>query len=469
MQAMNSDDPRLRQTRLPPQSNEAEQSLLGGLMLDDRRFEEVNDEISTNDFYSNNHQIIYRAIMSLIDHSEPVDVVTVSEHLQTNDDLERIGGLSYLGNLANNTPSTANIVTYAKIIRERSVLRQLIAAANDISGAAFSPDGRSPREIVDIAERLVFNISETDDRRREGFEPMDEIIRRSVDIIEALHKSGSHITGLATGYADLDEKTAGLQKGDLIVVAGRPSMGKTSLCMNIAEYAAIEEKKAVAIFSMEMPSESLAMRLMSSLGRVNSNKIRSGQLTDEDWPRIMSAVSLLDGAKIFVDDSAGLTPMEIRSRARRLARENVEEGGLGLIVIDYLQLMQSSGGGSNENRATEISSMTRSLKMLAKELNVPLIILSQLNRSLEQRPDKRPVMSDLRESGAIEQDADVILFIYRDEVYNEDTEAKGIAEIIIGKQRNGPIGKVRLTFRGEFTRFENFSSSDYEQLSHSPK
>ncbi len=448
--------------RVPPQSMEAEQSLLGGLLLDSRRFDEVADELTGSDFYSQNHRLIYAAIRRLLDESQPVDVITVTQQLETNEELEKVGGLTYVGSLANNTPSTANIVTYARIIRERSVLRQLISASNDISQSAFNPEGKTPREVLDKAEQLVFHISESDGRKRAGFEPIDELVTRSIDMIEKLNEDGNPITGLATGFSDLDEKTSGLQKGDLVVVAGRPSMGKTSFCMNIAEFAAIDQKKPVAVFSMEMPGESLAMRLLSSLGQVNSNKLRSGQLREDDWPRIMSAVSLLDGAKIFVDDSAGLTPMEIRSRSRRLAREH---DGLGLIVIDYLQLM-SGGEGSSENRATEISAMTRSLKMLAKELDVPLIILSQLNRSLEQRPDKRPVMSDLRESGAIEQDADVILFIYRDEVYNDETEAKGIAEIIIAKQRNGPIGKIRLTFRGEFTRFESFASPDFDQLNH---
>ncbi|MFT5259715.1 MAG: replicative DNA helicase [Saprospiraceae bacterium] len=450
----------LRQSpRLPPQSTEAEQSLLGGLMLESRHFDEVSNEIDSDDFYNQNHTRIYVTIQRLLEQSQPVDVVTVSEELERNDELERIGGLAYLGTLANNTPSTANIVTYSKIIRERSILRKLINASTDIADSAYNLEGRKPREVLDRAEQAIFNISETDGRKRDGFQTITNLVAKSVDRIEALNESGSSITGISTGYAKLDDKTSGLQRGDLIVVAGRPSMGKTSFCMNLAEYAAIEQGMKVAVFSMEMPGESLATRLISSLGRVNSSKLRSGQLSDEDWPRISNAIRLLNEAKIHVDDSAGLTPIEIRSRARRLAREL---GGLDMIVIDYLQLMQSSE--SNENRATEISQMTRSLKMLAKELDLPLIILSQLNRSLEQRPDKRPVMSDLRESGAIEQDADVIFFIYRDEVYDDESNDKGIAEIIIGKQRNGPIGKVKLAFIGEFTRFENLAPADFESF-----
>lgn len=450
----------LRQApRLPPQSTEAEQSLLGGLLLESRHFDEVSNEIEHDDFYNKNHTRIYEAVQDLLEQSQPVDVVTVAEELERNDALERIGGLAYLGSLANNTPSTANIITYAKIIRERSILRKLINASTDIANSAYNLEGRKPQEVLDRAEQAIFNISETDGRKNDGFEAITQLVAQSVDRIEALNESGNPITGISTGYSKLDEKTSGLQKGDLIVIAGRPSMGKTSFCMNLAEYAAIEEGMRVAVFSMEMPGEQLATRLISSIGRVNATRLRSGQLKDEDWPRISNAIRLLNNAKIHVDDSAGLTPIEVRSRARRLAREL---GGLDMIVIDYLQLMQSSD--SSENRATEISAMTRSLKMLAKELDLPLIILSQLNRSLEQRPDKRPVMSDLRESGAIEQDADVIFFIYRDEVYDEESNDKGIAEIIIGKQRNGPIGKVKLAFIGEFTRFENLAAPQFDDF-----
>ncbi len=452
----------LRQApRVPPQSIEAEQSLLGGLLLDSRRYDEVSNEIELGDFYNKNHSRIYAAIQSCLEANQPVDVVTVSEVLERHDELEQVGGLAYVGSLANNTPGTANIMSYGRIIRERAILRRLIDASNDISHAAYNPEGRKPREVLDLAEQVVFNISETDGDKRDGFESMNTLVMRSVDRIEELDKSGSSITGISTGFAKLDEKTSGLQKGDLVVVAGRPSMGKTSFCMNLAEYAAIEQDMTVGVFSLEMPGEQLSMRLISSLGRVNSTRLRTGQLKDDDWPRISSAVSLLSKAKIHVNDSAGLSPIELRSQARRLAREN---DGLDMIVIDYLQLMQA--GESSDNRATEISNITRSLKMLAKELELPVIVLSQLNRSLESRPDKRPVMSDLRESGAIEQDADVIFFIYRDEVYDDESPDKGTAEIIIGKQRNGPIGKVKLAFVGEFTRFENLAPAEFDSFNH---
>ncbi len=442
--------------KLPPQALEAEQSLLGGLLLDNRRWDEVNDEVGMTDFYSQNHRLIFGAIRNLQGSSDPADVITVSEWLENNGSLDDAGGLSYIGTLANSTPSTANILTYAKIVRERSILRSLIAAANEISDSAYTPEGKTPREVLDNAEKLVFDISERDGRNQKGFTTIQDLLTRSINRIEELFESNETVTGIATGFTDLDEMTSGLQRGDLVVLAGRPSMGKTSFAMNIAEYVALEKGLPVAIFSMEMPGEQLAMRMLSSIGRINSNKVRTGKLGDDDWPRLNSAVGLLDKAPLFIDDSAGLNPLDLRSRARRLLREHED---FGLIVIDYLQLMQSSG--KEENRATEISNMTRALKMLAKELNVPVMILSQLNRSLEQRPNKRPIMSDLRESGAIEQDADVIFFVYRDEVYNEDTDQKGISEIIIGKQRNGPVGTVRLTFRGEYTRFENFASESF--------
>ena len=452
----------LRQSpRVPPQSIEAEQSLLGGLLLDSRRYDEVSAEIDASDFYNKNHSRIYAAIQSCLEANQPVDVVTVSEVLERHDELEQIGGLAYIGSLANNTPGSANIMSYGRIIRERAILRKLIDASNDISTTAYNPEGRKPREVLDHAEQLIFGISESDGDKRDGFTAMDTLVAKSLDRIEELGASGSSITGISTGFSKLDEKTSGLQKGDLVVVAGRPSMGKTSFCMNLAEYAAIEQGLTVAVFSMEMPGEQLSTRLISSLGRVNSTRLRTGQLTDDDWPRITNAVSLLSKAKIHVNDAAGLSPIDLRSQARRLARE---QDGLDMIVIDYLQLMQSSE--SNENRATEIANITRSLKMLAKELEVPVIILSQLNRSLEQRPDKRPVMSDLRESGAIEQDADVIFFIYRDEVYDDESPDKGTAEIIIGKQRNGPIGKVKLAFVGEFTRFESLAPAEFDNFGH---
>ncbi len=440
--------------KLPPQALEAEQSLLGGLLLDNLKWDEVIQEVGDQDFYSQNHRLIFQAISGLHTAGDPADAITTSQWLASQNKLEAVGGLTYIGTLANNTPSTANILTYARIVRDQSILRSLISVANDISDLAYNPEGRIPREVLDQAENLVFDISERDGARQRGFTPIQDLLANSINRIELLSESPDMVTGIPTGFSDVDSQTSGLQQGDLIIIAGRPSMGKTSFAMNIAEYVAVDKHLPVAIFSMEMPGEQLAMRMLSSLGRINSNKVRTGRLTDEDWPRLYSALGLLDKAPIFIDDSAGLNTLDLQSRARRLMRENQK---LGLIIIDYLQLMNASD--SNENRATEISGITRALKILAKELRVPVVALSQLNRSLEQRPNKRPVMSDLRDSGAIEQDADVIFFIYRDEVYNEDTSQKGVAELIIGKQRNGPIGTTRLTFRGEFTRFENFASS----------
>ncbi len=442
--------------KVPPQAMEAEQSVLGGLLLDNRRWDEVADVVSDEDFYSQTHREIFRAILALCEDNHPADVVTASEWLEKNGRLDTVGGLAYLGSLAKNTPSTANLVAYARIVRERSILRRLIGAATDIVESAYSPEGRSPSEILDHAEQVIFEIAQRDSRRRSGFMPLKGLLTQAIDRIEELFDSESPLTGVPTGFTDLDDITSGLQPSDLIIIAGRPSMGKTSLAMNIAENAAVGCKLPVAVFSMEMPGQQLAMRMLASLGRINAHRIRTGKLSDDDWPRLTSAVGLLNDAPIYVDDTPALTPLELRSRARRLHREH----GLGLLIVDYLQLMQATD--STENRATEISNITRSLKIMAKELNVPLIAMSQLNRSLESRPNKRPVMSDLRESGAIEQDADVILFIYRDEVYNEDSADKGTAEIIVGKQRNGPTGTVRLTFLGEYTRFENYASSAFE-------
>ncbi len=443
--------------KLPPQSIEAEYAVLGGLMLDNTRFDQIADKISAVDFYRKEHRLIFTAISALCSENNPADVVTVSEWLEKNAELDSAGGLSYLGSLANNTPSAANLPAYANIVHERAILRNLIRVAGDVGNSAYRPEGRSAAEILDQAEKSILDISEEGVRRRGGFSPIKDLLTRAVDRIDTLFRSDSPITGVSTGFSDLDAMTSGLQPGDLIIVAGRPSMGKTSLAMNMAENAAVGQKLPVAIFSMEMPGEQLAMRMMASLGRINAHKVRTGKLEDDDWPRLTGAIGQMAEAPMFIDDSAGLTPLELRSRARRLKREH----GLGLIIVDYLQLMQSTDVG--ENRATEISSITRALKNLAKELNVPVVAMSQLNRSLESRPNKRPVMSDLRESGAIEQDADVIFFIYRDEVYNEDSPDKGIAEIIIGKQRNGPVGTKRLTFLGEYTRFENYISTGYDE------
>ena len=440
--------------KVPPQSIEAEQSVLGGLLLDNASFDRIADALTADDFYRREHRLIYSAISTLCQESSPADVVTVTEYLEKRGELDNAGGLAYLGTLANNTPSAANIVAYAAIVRERSILRRLIQVSGDISAVAYSPEGRSAQEVLDKAEERILEISEIG-HRRGAFQPLNALLSKAVDRIDELFRSESPLTGVPTGFTDLDNMTSGLQGGDLVIIAGRPSMGKTSLAMNIAENAAVGHKIPVAIFSLEMPGSQLAMRMMASLGRINAHRVRTGKLDDDDWPRLTSAVSLLNDAPIFIDDSAGLTPMELRARARRLKREH----GLGMIIVDYLQLMQSTE--TEENRATEISNITRSLKGLAKELEVPLIAMSQLNRSVESRTDKRPVMSDLRESGAIEQDADVILFIYRDEVYNKDSQDKGTADVIIGKQRNGPIGEVRLTFLGEYTRFENYTSAAY--------
>jgi replicative DNA helicase len=441
--------------RMAPQSVEAEQSVLGGLMLDNQAWDKVGDLVVEEDFYRRDHRLIFRAIAALYAHSQPCDVVTLSEWLDKQALLDEAGGLAYLGALAKNTPSAANIKAYAEIVRDRSVLRQLITVGNDISGSAYQTEGRSTEELLDVAESSVFKIAEQGARGKKGFTAIKDLLVKAVDRIDELFQQDNPITGVPTGWDDFDEKTSGLQKGDLVIVAGRPSMGKTSFAMNIAEHAAIKGGVPTAVFSMEMPGEQLAMRMLSSLGRIDQHKIRTGKLEDEDWPRLTSAVGILAEAPLFIDDTAALSPNDLRARSRRLAREH----GLGLIVIDYLQLMQVHG--TSENRTNEISEISRSLKALAKELEVPVIALSQLNRSLEQRPNKRPVMSDLRESGAIEQDADVIAFIYRDEVYNEDSPDKGTAEIIIGKQRNGPIGTTRLTFLGQFTRFENFIHDVY--------
>ena len=439
--------------KLPPFSIEAEQAVLGGLMLDNNAWDKIGDVITEADFYRRDHRLIFRAISKLAGEGEPCDAITLSEWLEKNQELDNVGGLSYLGTLANNTPTAANIKAYADIVRERSVLRQLIQVANEISGSAYNPEGQTSADLLERAEQLVFEIADAGARGRSGFVGIKTLLTKAVNTIDHLFQLDSHITGVPTGFSDFDEQPAGLQKSDLVIVAGRPSMGKTTFAMNIVENAAIKHKVPVAVFSMEMPGESLAMRMMSSLGHIDQHKIRTGKLGDEDWPRLTSAVGILSEAPIFIDDTPALTPGELRARARRIAREH----GLGLIVIDYLQLMQGPAT-SRENRATEISEISRNLKALAKELGVPVIALSQLNRSLEQRPNKRPVMSDLRESGAIEQDADVIVFIYRDEVYNEDSPDKGIAEIIVGKQRNGPIGTTRLTFLGQYTRFENYIS-----------
>jgi replicative DNA helicase len=440
--------------RTPPHSLEAEQAVLGGLMLDNTSWERVADRVTEEDFYRQDHKLIFRAMAELADADKPFDAVTLAEWLQARNRLEQAGGLAYLATLARDTPTAANVRSYADIVRERSVLRQLIRVGGELADSAYRPDGRSVVELVDNAERSVFEIAERGDRMGKTYTRISELMSKAVDRLDTLLHADSNVTGIATGLSKFDEMTAGLQPGDLVIVAGRPSMGKTSFAMNIAEYAAISGGTPAAIFSMEMSGEQLAMRMISSLGRIDQMKVRTGKLDDTDWKRVSSAIAIMSKAPMFIDDTGALTPTELRARARRLKRDH----NLGLIVVDYLQLMQVPG--TRENRATEISEICRSLKSLAKELRIPVIALSQLNRSLEQRPDKRPIMSDLRESGSIEQDADVIVFIYRDEVYDKDSPDKGTAEIIIGKQRNGPIGMVRSTFLGAYTRFENYTSED---------
>ena len=443
-------DPETRALKIPPHSIEAEQSVLGGLFLDKDALIKVVDLLRGDDFYRQDHRIIYKAVLDLDADGKPFDLVTVGEWLESHQQLDEAGGFSYLAALAENTPSASNIGAYANIVRKRSVLRQLISATVNINETVFNPRGLSSEQVLDLAEQAVFEIAEQENRGRRAYQSIKDLLVSALDRVDELYRSKTPITGIATGFDDFDELTAGLQRSDLIIVAGRPSMGKTAFAINIAEHAAIKEELSVAVFSMEMPGEQLAMRMMSSLGRVDQHKVRTGKLQDEDWPRLTSAVTLLKDKSLYIDDTPALTPAELRARCRRIAREDK----LDMIIIDYLQLMQIPD--TSENRATEISEISRSLKAMAKELKVPVVALSQLNRSLEQRPDKRPVMSDLRESGAIEQDADVIVFIYRDEVYNEDTTDKGMAEIIIRKQRNGPIGTVKLAFLGQYTRFEDY-------------
>ncbi len=441
--------------RIPPHSVEAEQAVLGGLLLDNSTWDSIADRLTAEDFYRRDHQQIFSAVAELSARSEPADAVTLAEYLASKGQAEETGGLAYLAGLARDTPTAANIRAYADIVRERALLRHLIRVSGEIAASAYESDGRPAKELVDDAERRVFQIAEAGRRTGSGFVPLRDVLGDTIDRLDMLHENQGQLTGVATGYTDLDRMTAGLQPGDLVIIAGRPSMGKTTIALNIAENAAISGNVPVAIFSMEMSREQLSMRMISSLGRVDQSHLRTGNFGDEDWARINGAIAQMKIAPVYIDDSGALTPTEVRARARRLSRER----GLGLIVIDYLQLMQVPG--TKENRATEISEISRSLKALAKELKVPVIALSQLNRSVEQRTDKKPVMSDLRESGAIEQDADVIMMIYREEVYEPDTARKGIADIIIAKQRNGPTGEVHLTFLGKYTRFENLATVDY--------
>ncbi len=455
-----SKDAQLDAVRTPPHSVEAEQSVLGGLLLDNSAWDRIADVVTEADFYRADHRSIFQHIAMLVDQNKPADALTVAEILERNGKLAEVGGQAYIGSLALNTPSAANIRRYAEIVRERSIMRNLAAVGTEIADSAYTPSGKDALLLIDEAEARVFQIAERGAKTKQGFQKIDPYLTETVERIDMLYsrENKGDVIGLSTGYVDLDRYTSGLQQGELIVIAGRPSMGKTALAMNMVESAALDSKKAVAVFSMEMSGPQLAMRMIGSVGRVDQHQLRTGTFKEEDWPRLVDAVGKLNDSQIHIDDTAGLTVLEVRSRARRLHRQC---GGLALIVIDYLQLMSGTSGGREENRATEIAEISRSLKGLAKELKVPVIALSQLNRSVDSRQDKRPMMSDLRESGAIEQDADVILFIYRDEVYNPDNVArKGIAEIIIAKQRNGPVGKVDLTFLGRHTRFENYTGGD---------
>jgi replicative DNA helicase len=454
-------DPQLLALKVPPHSAEAEQSLLGGLLLDNHAFDKIADLVTADDFYRDDHRRIFRHLSKLIEHGKPADVVTIAESIESSEDKDRTGGPAYLGSLAQNTPSALNIRRYAELVRERSVQRRLITVATEIAESALAPSGKEVGQLLDEAESRILEVGERGQRGTQGFESIQPVLARVFERIDHLYRqeNKSDVTGLPTGFADLDEKTAGLQPGDLVIVAGRPSMGKTAFALNMAEHVAVNNGVPVAIFSMEMGATQLAMRLLGSIARVDQHKMRTGRLNDEEWSRLSTAMGKLHDAPIFIDETAALNSLELRTRARRINRQC---GKLGLVMVDYLQLMSSANQSQNENRATEISEISRSLKALAKELGAPVVALSQLNRALETRNDKRPMMSDLRESGAIEQDADVILFIYRDEVYYpEKPESKGTAEVIIGKQRNGPIGKIDLTFLGEHTRFEDRARDAY--------
>ncbi len=449
-------DTQVQALKIPPHSIEAEQSVIGGLLMDNRAWDLVADHLTETDFYRQEHRTLFLAITELVTRQAPFDLLTVTEVLKTHNTLESIGGEAYLYELAGRVPSVANIMAYADIVRERAVMRRLIEAAHDIADAAFNPEQRSSAELLDEAEGKVFAIAETGFHRSEPMKS-SQIMAKAFERLSELQHSTNHITGVSTGFSKLDDMTSGWQAGDLIIIAARPSMGKTAFAMNLAEEVVMKQKKPALVFSMEMSAEQLALRLISSLGRVDQHKVRTARLSPQEWNRVGSTVSLFSQAPLYLDDTPGLSPGEVRARARRLMRQC--GGELGVIIIDYLQLMQVPG--FNENRTQEVSQISRSLKSLARELKVPVIALSQLNRSLEQRADRRPVMSDLRESGSIEQDADVIAFIYRDEVYNENSTEKGKAEIIISKQRNGPIGKVHLSFLGQFTRFEDIEDSYY--------
>jgi len=449
-------DSQIAKLRIPPHSIEGESSVLGGLLLDNDAWDRVGDVLVEADFYRYEHKLIYGAIGSLVNAGKPADVITVYEHLQSQGKAEEIGGLAYLNSLAQYVPSASNIRRYAEIVRDRSILRKLVSASDEIATNAFNPQGRAVSQIVDESEQKIFNIGEQGKRNKEGFQAMDSLVVKLLDRVQEMADNPNDVTGVRTGFYDFDKQTAGLQAGDLIVLAARPSMGKTALAINIAENVAINEGLPVAVFSMEMGAAQLAVRIVGSIGRIDQGHLRTGRLTDEEWPRLTEAIEKLRNISLHIDESPGLNSSEVRANARRLSRQY---GQLGLIVVDYLQLMSGNSSDSGDNRATELGEISRGLKMLARELKCPVIALSQLNRSVEQRPDKRPMMSDLRESGAIEQDADIIMFIYRDEYYTKEAcKEPGVAEVIIAKQRNGPTGTVKLAFQRQFTKFENLAS-----------
>ena len=453
-----SKDKNVEKLKVPPHSIEAEQAVLGSMLIDRESWDKVAELVTDADFYNHSHQVIFKVILKLLGESQPVDLITVSEALEHRNELEDAGGFAYLAELAKNTPSSANVTSYAKIVSERAITRELIGVAHEIAEVGYNPEGRDSADILDMAESKVFEIAEKRTGENEGPRDVDSVLDKTIKRLESLIETSKEVTGVTTGFSDLDKKTSGLQPSDLIIVAARPSMGKTAFAMNLCENAMMAETKPVLVFSLEMPSEQIMMRMLASLSRVDQTRIRTAQLDDQEWARVSNTMAMLkDKDNLFIDDSSGLTPMDVRSRARKLARER---GGISLIMVDYLQLMRVPS--LSDNRTLEIAEISRSLKALAKELEVPVVALSQLNRSLEQRADKRPVNSDLRESGSIEQDADLIMFIYRDEVYHENSEYKGIAEIIIGKQRNGPIGTSRLTFQGQFSRFDNYAGPAFD-------
>ena len=457
---VSSSDKQVAQLRIPPHSQEAESSVLGGLLLDNNSWDKVADLLVEADFYRYEHRLVFASITSLVNANRPADVITVFEQMQSQGKADEIGGLAYLNSLAQYVPSSANIRRYAEIVRERSILRKLVSVSDEIATSALNTNGRPVTNILDEAEQKIFSIGEEGSRMRQGFQSMDKLVVQLLDRVEEMSQNPNDITGVPTGFFDLDRMTSGMQAGDLIVLAARPSMGKTALAINIAEHVALQEDLPVAVFSMEMGASQLAIRIVGSIGRIDQGRLRTGKLIDDEWPRLSDAIERLKTVSLSIDETPGLTTSELRASARRLARSC---GKLGLVVVDYLQLMSGSGGVDGENRATELGEISRGLKMLAKELQCPVIALSQLNRGVEQRTDKRPMMSDLRESGAIEQDADVIMFIYRDDYYNKDSKDPGVAEIIIAKQRNGPTGMVKLTFLKPITKFESYAgaSSDY--------